>query len=127
MQEQGLDTDDCRRTYEELSARGVEFTEEPNERFYGIDEANARLAELRPDAYGNWSPEQLTAALKPYGIKEDSDGNLWIACNGAPCLYKMDAATMDLTEVKLPIPATTSRRLPGSIWSIASTPSSSIT
>ena len=32
-----LDTDDCRRTYEELSARGVEFTEEPNERFYGID------------------------------------------------------------------------------------------
>ena len=34
-----LHTDDCRRTYEELSARGVEFTEEPNERFYGIDSA----------------------------------------------------------------------------------------
>jgi uncharacterized glyoxalase superfamily protein PhnB len=32
-----LQTDDCRRTYDELSARGVEFTEEPNERFYGID------------------------------------------------------------------------------------------
>ena len=30
-------TDDCRATYEELSARGVEFTEEPVERFYGID------------------------------------------------------------------------------------------
>lgn len=32
-----LATDDCRATYEELSAKGVEFYEEPNERFYGID------------------------------------------------------------------------------------------
>ncbi|MFL5579915.1 MAG: VOC family protein [Gemmatimonadaceae bacterium] len=30
-------TDDCRATYEELRARGVEFTQEPTERFYGID------------------------------------------------------------------------------------------
>ena len=30
-------TDDCRGTYEELRARGVEFTEEPTERPYGID------------------------------------------------------------------------------------------
>ena len=30
-------TDDCRTTYEKLRARGVEFTEEPVERFYGID------------------------------------------------------------------------------------------
>jgi uncharacterized glyoxalase superfamily protein PhnB len=32
-----LNTDDCRAAYEELSAKGVEFTEAPNERFYGID------------------------------------------------------------------------------------------
>ena len=32
-----LTTDDCRGTYETLRARGVEFTEEPVERFYGID------------------------------------------------------------------------------------------
>ena len=32
-----LTTDDCRATYEELKARGVEFTEEPEERPYGID------------------------------------------------------------------------------------------
>jgi catechol 2,3-dioxygenase-like lactoylglutathione lyase family enzyme len=32
-----LATDDCRATYRELSAKGVEFTEEPEERFYGID------------------------------------------------------------------------------------------
>jgi catechol 2,3-dioxygenase-like lactoylglutathione lyase family enzyme len=30
-------TDDCRKTYEELSGRGVEFTEPPEERFYGVD------------------------------------------------------------------------------------------
>jgi catechol 2,3-dioxygenase-like lactoylglutathione lyase family enzyme len=32
-----LTTDDCRASYEELKARGVEFTEEPTERPYGID------------------------------------------------------------------------------------------
>jgi catechol 2,3-dioxygenase-like lactoylglutathione lyase family enzyme len=33
----GFTTDDCRKTFEELSAKGVEFTEEPTERDYGID------------------------------------------------------------------------------------------
>jgi catechol 2,3-dioxygenase-like lactoylglutathione lyase family enzyme len=32
-------TDDCRATYEELKGKGVEFTEEPSERPYGIDAA----------------------------------------------------------------------------------------
>ncbi len=32
-----LTTDDVRRDYEELTARGVEFTEAPEERPYGID------------------------------------------------------------------------------------------
>jgi catechol 2,3-dioxygenase-like lactoylglutathione lyase family enzyme len=32
-----LQTDDCRATYEDLVAKGVEFTQEPTERFYGID------------------------------------------------------------------------------------------
>ena len=32
-----LTTDDVHRTYAELKARGVEFTEEPTERFYGTD------------------------------------------------------------------------------------------
>ncbi|MFD3523340.1 VOC family protein [Streptomyces sp. NPDC058653] len=30
-------TDDCRGTYETLKGRGVEFTDEPTERPYGID------------------------------------------------------------------------------------------
>lgn len=32
-----LTTDDCRKTYETLRARGVEITQEPIEHFYGID------------------------------------------------------------------------------------------
>jgi predicted enzyme related to lactoylglutathione lyase len=32
-----LTTDDCRASYEELKSRGVQFTEEPEERPYGID------------------------------------------------------------------------------------------
>jgi catechol 2,3-dioxygenase-like lactoylglutathione lyase family enzyme len=32
-----FETDDCRGTYESLRAAGVEFTQEPTERFYGID------------------------------------------------------------------------------------------
>jgi predicted enzyme related to lactoylglutathione lyase len=32
-----LTTEDCQASYEELRSRGVEFTEEPSERPYGID------------------------------------------------------------------------------------------
>jgi catechol 2,3-dioxygenase-like lactoylglutathione lyase family enzyme len=32
-----LATDDCWATFHELKAKGVEFIEEPEERFYGID------------------------------------------------------------------------------------------
>ena len=49
-----LTTDDCRASYEELKARGVEFTEEPEERPYGIDAGlrdpsgnSLRLTEVR--------------------------------------------------------------------------------
>jgi uncharacterized glyoxalase superfamily protein PhnB len=33
----GLTTDDCRKAFEDLKAKGVEFTQEPVEQFYGID------------------------------------------------------------------------------------------
>jgi uncharacterized glyoxalase superfamily protein PhnB len=49
-----LTTDDCRASYEELKARGVEFTEAPEERPYGIDTGfrdpsgnNLRLTQVR--------------------------------------------------------------------------------
>ena len=33
----GLTTSDCRKTYETLKARGVEFSQEPTQQPYGID------------------------------------------------------------------------------------------
>ncbi len=49
-----LTTDDCRASYEELKGRGVEFTEAPEERPYGIDSGfrdpsgnNLRLTQVR--------------------------------------------------------------------------------
>jgi uncharacterized glyoxalase superfamily protein PhnB len=48
-----LTTEDCRASYEELKARGVEFSQEPSEVPYGIDSAfrdpsgnSIRLAQL---------------------------------------------------------------------------------
>jgi catechol 2,3-dioxygenase-like lactoylglutathione lyase family enzyme len=43
----GVDVDDCRKTFEELTAKGVEFMQEPSERPYGV-EAVCR------DNSGNW-------------------------------------------------------------------------
>jgi catechol 2,3-dioxygenase-like lactoylglutathione lyase family enzyme len=55
-------TADCRKTYEELLAKGVEFTQEPLEHFYGTDCA------LR-DPFGN--PIRITQpAPRPYDIPE---------------------------------------------------------
>jgi catechol 2,3-dioxygenase-like lactoylglutathione lyase family enzyme len=34
-----LDVDDCRATFEELVAKGVEIVQEPMDRFYGVDAA----------------------------------------------------------------------------------------
>jgi catechol 2,3-dioxygenase-like lactoylglutathione lyase family enzyme len=49
-----LATDDCQASYEELRARGVEFTETPEQRPYGIDAAfrdpsgnSVRLTQVR--------------------------------------------------------------------------------
>jgi catechol 2,3-dioxygenase-like lactoylglutathione lyase family enzyme len=43
----GLRVDDCRKTYDELRAKGVEFLQEPSERPYGVE------AVMR-DVSGNW-------------------------------------------------------------------------
>jgi catechol 2,3-dioxygenase-like lactoylglutathione lyase family enzyme len=53
----GLATDDCRKTFEELSAKGVEFVQEPSDRPYGVE------AILR-DSSGNWL---VLVERKPFG------------------------------------------------------------
>ncbi|HTC91782.1 MAG TPA: VOC family protein [Bryobacteraceae bacterium] len=42
-----LQTSDCRKTYEELSAKGVEFLSPPKEQFYGVEA-------ILKDNSGNW-------------------------------------------------------------------------
>jgi catechol 2,3-dioxygenase-like lactoylglutathione lyase family enzyme len=53
----GLRVDDCRKTYDELSAAGVEFVQEPADRPYGVE------AVMR-DVSGNWlvlvAPREFT-------------------------------------------------------------------
>ncbi|MGH3361517.1 MAG: VOC family protein [Nocardioides sp.] len=53
----GLRVDDCRKTYDDLSAKGVTFLQEPSERPYGVE------AVMR-DNTGNWlvlvEPKEFT-------------------------------------------------------------------
>lgn len=42
-----MEVDDCKKTYEDLKAKGVEFTSPPTERFYGIEA-------IMKDNSGNW-------------------------------------------------------------------------
>jgi catechol 2,3-dioxygenase-like lactoylglutathione lyase family enzyme len=42
-----FEVDDCRKTYEELKSRGVQFAGPPEERFYGIEA-------IMRDGQGNW-------------------------------------------------------------------------
>lgn len=42
-----MNTPDCRKTYEELLAKGVEFKDEPKEQFYGVEC-------IMLDGCGNW-------------------------------------------------------------------------
>ena len=42
-----FETADCRKTYEELKAKGVEFVAAPEEKFYGVEA-------IMKDPFGNW-------------------------------------------------------------------------
>ncbi|MCW2991505.1 MAG: Glyoxalase/bleomycin resistance protein/dioxygenase [Solirubrobacterales bacterium] len=61
-----LTTDDCQRTYDELVAKGVEFTQEPTQHFYGIDCGlrdpfgnNMRITQPAPGPLGTPEPGEF--------------------------------------------------------------------
>ncbi len=60
----GLRTDDCRKDFEQLSAKGVEFVQEPSGRPYGVE------AVMR-DTSGNWlvlvEPKEYSGQDFPHG------------------------------------------------------------
>jgi S-DNA-T family DNA segregation ATPase FtsK/SpoIIIE len=58
----------------------------------------SRLADLRPETYGGWESETLTAALKPYGI---TVGDIGRRIDGKPVTrrgVKLDQITEAITE-----------------------------
>ena len=65
----GLRTDDCRKTHDELVAKGVEFVQPPADRPYGVE------AVMR-DNSGNWlvlvEPREYTAA--DFGADSPAEG-----------------------------------------------------
>lgn len=65
-----------------------------------------------------------SARSRPYGIKMDEFGDIWVACNGRNCLLKIDSETLQVTEIELPHQSTTVRRLDiaadGMIWYVNS-------
>ena len=68
----GFTTADCRRTYEELEAKGVEITQEPTEHFYGVDMGirdpfgnHIRIVQQAEGPIEVPSPDQLGAEFQP--------------------------------------------------------------
>ena len=61
---------------------------------------------------------------RPYGIKIDAAGDAWVACNGGPCLYRLDRDSMAATRIDLPNQESHVRRLDiaedGMIWYVNS-------
>ncbi|MEM8769147.1 MAG: cytochrome C [Pseudomonadota bacterium] len=61
---------------------------------------------------------------RPYGIKIDRAGDVWVACNGGPCLYHLDGKSMAATRIDLPNQESHVRRLDiaadGIIWYVNS-------
>jgi virginiamycin B lyase len=52
-----------------------------------------------------------TTRALPYGLKQDSQGTIWVSYNGAGKLASMDPVTMAVKEYPLPDAASRSRRL----------------
>ncbi len=70
----GLTTDDCMKTYETLKARGVEFTSQPEEHFYGKDFG------LR-DPFGN-NIRIVELATQPNGLPKTLEATRPITAKG---------------------------------------------
>lgn len=60
----GLRVDDCRKTYEELLAKGVAFIQPPQDRPYGVEA-------LMRDNSGNW---MVLVEPHSYAAEDLSDG-----------------------------------------------------
>ena len=92
---------------------------------YFTFQAANRIGRLNPNTGEIKIVKVAEQRSQPYDIKFDREGTtLWVACNARPCLLKVDPNTLAITEVKLPDPKTTVRRLDiapdGIVWYVNS-------
>jgi virginiamycin B lyase len=92
---------------------------------YFTFQAANRVGRLNPDTGEIKIVKVAEQRSQPYDIKSDREGTtLWVACNARPCLMKVNPDTLAITEVKLPTPGTTVRRLDiapdGMVWYVNS-------
>ncbi len=62
------------------------------------------LGRLVPDTGDIRLTEMPTVRARPYGIKEDSDGMLWVAYRGAPKIGRIDPDSWEIVEFATPDP-----------------------
>jgi len=72
----GLRTDDCQKTYEELSAQGVEFVQPPSQRPYGVeaivrDNSGNWLVLVEPTEYSSQDLSDLSKPAEVPGVVSD--------------------------------------------------------
>lgn len=92
---------------------------------YFTFQAANRIGRLNPDTGEIKIVKAAEQRSQPYDIKFDKEGTtLWVSCNARPCLLKVNPETLAVTEVKLPDPRTTVRRLDiapdGMVWYVNS-------
>ena len=82
------------------------------------------LGRLNPETGEIRVVPTLTRPARPYGIKINAEGRIWVSYNGANRIASMDPNTMEIREYELPDPASTSRRLvitsDGMVWFVNS-------
>ena len=94
----------------------------PNGNLFFTAQGAAMLGRLNPDT---GELKEINVEPRPYGIKVDSKGTVWVAFNGTNKIAAMDADTMDVQYFEIPDERSRIRRLDldsdGIVWFVNST------
>ncbi|MBC53877.1 MAG: cytochrome C [Gammaproteobacteria bacterium] len=94
----------------------------PNGNLYFTSQGAAMLGRLNPET---GELREVNTEPRPYGIKVDQGGDVWIAYNGTNKLGRMDPDSMDVRYYEVPDERTRIRRLDldsaGNVWFVNST------
>jgi virginiamycin B lyase len=94
----------------------------PNGNLYFTSQGAAMLGRLNPDT---GELREINTEPRPYGIKVDQGGDVWVAYNGTNMLGRMDPDSMEVQYYEVPDERTRIRRLDidsmGNVWFVNST------